>query len=756
MNKFKKRTVGLALALSVIAAVNAPVSIKQYFEDKQSSEVAVKAATTSINAAPLGPVTPKDTIYQILTDRFSNGDTTNDKPSGTPTDQFDGTGSNLNKYQGGDFQGIINKIPYLKSLGITAVWVSPPNENREGLYAGGYAAYHGFHATNFYATNKHFGSMLDFARLRDALHSNGIKLVIDFATNHSSQPDVANGTDGKLYQPLKDASGNYVFDAVTGEPTGRTLFADPLNDSSGLFHHNGNRADNQTSYFDFEYRDLAYLADLSHENPTMIKHLDKAYEFWKAKGVDGFRYDATLHQNPAFLAGVSDTVNSAANGPITQFGEYFIGRPDSKYAQYTSFPTRTGINNLDFEFYQSASNTFGTYSKTMSDFANMLVYTSSDYKNPEQAITFIDNHDVQRFGNLQWDERIFDAGLVALMASRGTPNIYYGTEQHFKGRGTDGDSGRVFMQTESTFPTTTPAFNVISKMSQLRKTNNALAYGSTTILYSDNDVMVMKRQFGSDVVIVAINRNTTTSKTINQNLAVSMPSGTYSDYLAGALGGKNVTVNSSGVIASGTLTLAAKEVDVWQYNATDTTPRIGTVVSTRGRVGNQVYIYGENFDSTTIVKFNGVQAAILSYSSDTLKVTVPSVAAGNAPITVTKGGVTSNAVDYFVLSGDQVQTIFHATASTVMGDNIYVVGDIPELGSWDVNKAVKLSEAMMAPSYPQWFLPVSVPSGKTFQFKFVKKDSAGNVYWEQGNNRSFTSTTDIDGSSDTPTYNVTF
>lgn len=755
MKRFYQKTLTLAIILAVATSSSGTTYNKNSFPNKMTGNLTVKAATPSINASPLGPVTPKDTIYQIITDRFYNGNTANDMPSGTDPNEFDGTDSNLDKYQGGDFQGIINKIPYLKSLGITAVWISPPNENREGLYGGAYAAYHGYHADNYFVTNKHFGSMLDFAQLRDSLHSNGIKLIIDFASNHSNQPDPANGSDGKIYEPLKDANGNYIFDSTTGEPTGRNLLADPLNDSAGIFHHNGNRADNQTTYFDYEYRDLASLADFSQENPTSIKYLDKAYLFWKQKGIDGFRDDATLHQNSAFLAGVSDLVNSDSTGPVTQFGEYFIGRPDSKYGQYITFPQRTGINDLDFEFYQSATTTFGNYSKPMSDFANMLVYTSSDYKNPEQAVTFIDNHDVQRFGNLQWDEGIFDMGIVALMTSRGTPNIYYGTEDHFKGKGTDGNSGRVFMQAESSFATNTPAFNVISKLASLRKSNDAIAFGSTTILYSDNDVMVEKRQYGNKVVIVAMNRSTTNATTINQNLSTSMPTGTYSDYLAGALGGKSVTV-SSGTIASGTLTLQPKEVDVWQYNPSDTTPRIGTVISTRGRVGNQVYIYGENFDSTTTVSFNGVQASVQSVSSDTIKAIVPSVAAGNEPITVTKGGVTSNAVDYFVLSGDQVQTIFHASVTTNMGDNIYVVGDIPELGAWDVNKAIKLTEAMMCPNYPQWFLPVSVPANTSFQFKFVKKDSNGNIYWETGSNRTFTSTSNVDGSSDTPTYNVTF
>ncbi|GKX67827.1 alpha-amylase family glycosyl hydrolase [Inconstantimicrobium mannanitabidum] len=750
MNKNLKKTICLSTTLAVVMTLSSVINDRK-FSASFNAPIVAKAATTSVNADALGPVTPKDVVYQILTDRFYNGDTSNDRPAGSTSDEFDGTDTDLNKYQGGDFQGIINKIPYLKTLGVTAVWVSPPYENREGAISGEYTAYHGFHASDYFSTNKHFGTMLDFARLRDALHSNGMKLVIDFATNHSSGPTGTAASDGKVYEPNKDANGNYVFDSTTGEAVGRNLVADPMNDSKMFFHHNGNRADNQTAFYEYQYKDLANLADYNQENPLTIKYLDNAYMFWKQKGIDGFRDDATLHQNPAFMSGVSDMLNSDSKGPITQFGEYFIGRPDAKYAHYASFPERTGINDLDFEFYQSVNTTFGDYSKTMKDFANMLVYTSSDYKNPEQAVTFIDNHDVSRFGRVQQNQRIFSEGLVALLTSRGIPNLYYGTEDQLQGKALGSDAGRVLMQAESNFSTTTTPFKVIQKLAQLRKDNNAIAYGNTTILYSDDNVLVEKRQFGNDVTIVAMNRSTTNSTTIGSSLATAMPDGTYSDYLGGLLGGKNISVSGGNI---GSLTLNPSEVDVWQYNASDSTPRIGTVVSTRGRVGNQVYIYGENFDSSTTVTFNGVAAPVLSVSSDTLKVTVPSTTPGNATIKVTKGGVSSNTASYFILSGDQTQTIFHANATTNYGDNIYIVGNIPELGNWDVTKAMKLQDGMFCPSYPAFFLPVSVPKGTSFEFKFVKVDSTGKVYWEQGNNRTFTSTTDGEGVSDTPTYTI--
>ena len=397
-------------------------------------------ATTS-NVA-IGPLTPKDVVYQIVTDRFFDGDTSNNVPAGFDPTLFDGTGNDLKLFQGGDWQGIISKIPYLKNMGITAVWISPPYANRntviiDYLSGGGinrWTSFHGYHARNFFMTNNHFGSMRKFEELRSILRSNGIKLIIDFVTNHTSRWQ--NPTDsfkpeyGKLYEPDKDIWGNYVFD-VNGEPVdhnqdGRieNLLADPHNDIRGWFHGIGDRG-TDTTKFGYRHRDLASLADFSQENTEVVAYLEKAVKFWKAKGIDGIRHDATLHVNPAFMKGLKDAVDSSSGGPISHFGEFFIGRPDPKYEEYRTFPDRTGVHNLDFEFFRSITATFGNFSRPMSDFGNMLIYTSNDYIYENQTLPFLDNHDVTRFRFVQPHNRPYHAALATLLTSRGTPVIYY-------------------------------------------------------------------------------------------------------------------------------------------------------------------------------------------------------------------------------------------------------------------------------------------------------------------------------------------
>ncbi len=725
--------------------------------------VGVSAATTY---SDLEPLNSSDVVYQIITDRFYDGDPTNNVPSGFDATLFDGTGSDLKLYQGGDWSGIIEKIPYLKGMGITAVWISAPYENRDteilDYQSGGgidrWTSFHGYHVRNYFATNKHFGTLNEFKELRDALHAEGMKLVIDFVTNHTSRwqnpTQGFSAEDGKLYEPDKLPDGSYALDA-NGEPYDyngdgllENLIADPNNDVNGWFHGIGDRGGDSTP-FGYRHKDLGSLADFSQENGDVAAYLEKAALYWAGMGVNGFRHDATLHMNPAFVKGLKDAIDS--QDTTMHFGEFFIGRPDPKYNEYVYFPKQTGVNNLDFEYYRAATSAFGNFSLPMSDFGNMLTYTQNDYEYENQTVTFLDNHDVTRFGFIQQNQKPYNAALAVLLTSRGTPNIYYGTEQYINpGDGSD-VAGRVFMETFTNFDTNTTAYRLIKNLSDLRQENDALPYGLTTVRYADDNVIVYERSFYDDVVVVAVNRQPDVSYNIS-SIPTALPNGSYSDELGGLLYGDGISV-SNGHISG--FNLGGGEVCVWSHDADlSASPKIGNVISTSGRAGNKVYIYGDGLDGSVAVNFtNGTTvapASIIYKDSNLIVTTVPNgAAAGENTITVTKNTQKSNGFVYKVLSGDQNQVIFHINKTTSMGQNLYIVGSLPELGGWDPDKA---SEAMMNPSYPEWFLPVSVPAGTTFEFKFIMKDSSGNVTWEGGSNRVFTSAPGSSATKDTPVY----
>ena len=281
----------------------------------------------------------------------------------------------------------------------------------------------------------------------------------------------------------------------------------------------------------------------------------------------------------------------------------------------------------------------------------------------------------------------------------------------------------------------------------MRQENNALAYGRTKVLYSNDDVMVYERKFYDDIVVVAVNRQPDREITI-PSTNTSLTDGSYSDNLSGVLYGQDIYVQSRKLPS---LTLKGGEVSVWSYNSKQTSvPQIGNVVSTMGRQGNKVYIYGSGLSGNITVKFDDVVAPV-SYSDNGMIITeVPANAVpGYNHITVIKDEVVSNSFIYNVLSGDQNQIIFHVKADTNMGENIYIVGNIPELGNWDPDYC---TEAMLNPNYPEWFLPVSVPVDTRIEFKFIKKDSLGNIIWESGVDRRIVSASGSVETVDSPLY----
>lgn len=115
-----------------------------------------------------------DVIYQIVTDRFYDGDTSNN-PSGDIFDKSD-----MKKYHGGDWEGIIDKINdgYLINMGISALWISSPVENITTVDpSNNCASYHGYWAKDFFKTNTAFGDIDDFADLVTTAHNHGIKVI---------------------------------------------------------------------------------------------------------------------------------------------------------------------------------------------------------------------------------------------------------------------------------------------------------------------------------------------------------------------------------------------------------------------------------------------------------------------------------------------------------------------------------------------------------------------------------------------------
>ena len=178
------------------------------------SATAIDDSATSTGAGSIDPVFSWDnaSVYFLLTDRFYNGDTSNDHSYGRGQNQ---SGGNVNydkaaAFQGGDFKGITKKINdgYFTDLGVNAIWLSAPYEQIHGYVVGSdgnpsfaHYSYHGYYVLDYTESDKNFGSKADFKELVDTAHENGIRIVMDVVINHSG------------YNSLKDMS-EFGFGAI--------------------------------------------------------------------------------------------------------------------------------------------------------------------------------------------------------------------------------------------------------------------------------------------------------------------------------------------------------------------------------------------------------------------------------------------------------------------------------------------------------------------------------------------------------------
>ena len=200
------------------------------------------------SGAPSGPTRSweDDILYFAMTDRFANGDKTND----VGTDP-----SNPQRLHGGDWQGIIDNLDEIKKVGATALWISPVQQNDRDFM--GMDGYHGYWPNDFHKTEPAFGDMDKLKELVEKAHEKGMKVVIDLVLNHTGYNHPwANDPEKKEW-----------------------------------FH------DNKLSFKDdMEKGSLFGLPDLAQEKPMVEDYLIEMGKFWaRETNCDGFRLDAIMH-----------------------------------------------------------------------------------------------------------------------------------------------------------------------------------------------------------------------------------------------------------------------------------------------------------------------------------------------------------------------------------------------------------------------------------------------------------------------------
>jgi neopullulanase len=354
-------------------------------------------------------VTSKDLVYLLMPDRFSNGDPTNDRIAGM-RDQTLNRDSIYHRH-GGDLQGVINHLDYLKDLGVTSVWMTPVIENDMPN-----RTEHGYAFTNHYKIEPRFGGPEAYKKLSDELHKRGMKLIQDAVYNHVGRYHLTVQDP-----PMKDWLHQWPSYTQTSYKD-QTVF-DPYAAPSETKQL-------QDGWF------TRQMPDMNQSNPYVANYLIQ-HAIWSVEefGVDGWRIDTYVYNDLNFM----NRCNKALTDEypkLTMFGETWVhGVLNQSYLCQNNFdiPFKSNLQaTTDFQllFYgiQPALNeSFGwtegvnkLYTTTAQDFA---------YKNPMREVIFLGNHDLPRFYSvIKEDTAKYKMALAWLMTFRGIPQLYYGDE----------------------------------------------------------------------------------------------------------------------------------------------------------------------------------------------------------------------------------------------------------------------------------------------------------------------------------------
>ena len=553
------------------------------------------APTTDAKPASLRLHVPSPTwrdqiIYFVVTDRFNDGDKANNDQGAGEYDPSDGR-----KYSGGDLRGLGQRLDYIKGLGVTTVWLTPPVANQWWHQARKYGGYHGYWATDFKQVDAHMGSLADYQQLSHDLHSAGMYLVQDIVVNHTADYMYYQGA----WNPAHVEQNFQLLPGPLGElgprqwPFSMNDARDPAQRHLDVYHWTPDITDyrNRQQVYNFQ---MAGLDDLNTENPLVRRALRDSYGYWiRTVGVDGFRVDTALYVPPAYFddfmnardancPGMNQVARQTGRQGFLTFGEGFsIDKPfASTEAQHieTYVRQRHGpgllTSMLNFPLYASLGDVFARGHPT-AELAYRLQSMMQVHSHPYEMVNFLDNHDVDRFlSSAGLDE--LKQGLLLLMTVPGIPAIYYGTEQGFTESRASMFKGGWHSGGVDHFDTQRPLYRYIQTVTALRREHQLFSRGQPTQLQADADgpgVLAYRMSWRHDgrnqAALVALN-------TAGQALTVSKlatgapPSGLWRATLQLNLAATDLVCDSRGAAS---LTLPAHAAAVWLLDGKDQSRR---------------------------------------------------------------------------------------------------------------------------------------------------------------------------------------
>ena len=420
-------------------------------------------------------------IYFAVTDRFFNGNESNDDPHGLNYDK-----SGAMTYHGGDLQGLTDKIPYLSDLGINTLWITPIVENTDfnQLFASGgeQYSYHGYWAKDFTSLDPHLGTLDDLKTLIDTAHENGVKIMVDVVLNHTGY--------GMKTTDANAAAPNYPTDED------REMFAGMLREVAGS---------------DFTTQEVSGMPDFKTEDPDVRAKIIEWQTDWIEKAttdngntIDYFRVDTVKHVDNATLKSFKNKLTEI-DPEFKLIGEYYGADLNNTAGQ---------LDNGQMD----ALLDFG-YKDKARDFVNGSLESASSYFDDRASQLdstnllgqFLSSHDEDGFlgtvGNDLGKQMVASALQIT---DKGIPVIYYGEELGATGA-TANDANRYDMPWDRLDDENySVVYNHYKRLLNIRDDyQEVFAKGTrNTIAASDEEgYAAFARTLNDDSILVAVNVN---------------------------------------------------------------------------------------------------------------------------------------------------------------------------------------------------------------------------------------------------------
>jgi glycosidase len=444
-----------------------------------------------------------DVIYLLMPDRFANGNPYNDNSKSTKEIS---NRSLPGGRHGGDIEGLIKNLDYLKELGATAVWPTPLCEDNDEAYS-----YHGYAQSDVYKIDPRYGTNEEYVKLSAELHQRGMKNIMDYVTNHW-------GWKHWMYNDLPTYNWIHQFPGYSQSNYRMTT----------QFDNNASKVDSKQCMDGWF---VPSMPDLNQSNPMVLNYLTQNAIWWiEYADLDGFRVDTYSYNDKEGISKWTKAItdeyphfNIVGEVWMHDQAQMSYWQKDSKIGAIQSYNSNLP-SVMDFTLHDAIGNVFNedrqSWDRGMiqvyDNFANDFLYP-----NPNNLLVFAENHDTGRLNEIyKSDFKKYQLAMTLIATVRGIPQLYYGSEIGMKGDkgkgdadirrdfpgGWNGDTNNAFTKQGRTAEQQ-KYFEFSSKLFTWRKSKEVIHNGKMTHYVPDNNVYVYFRYNEKETVMVIINNN---------------------------------------------------------------------------------------------------------------------------------------------------------------------------------------------------------------------------------------------------------